>query len=141
MSGDDKVWLTRKQAELLMENYDSSASLDETDARWALAAIREQLEPKRVEPTPGPWSWHFRHRYKVTAGLWPKEGDSAIEICTVNGHPDDDGEANARLIAAAPRFLAWATSILAQCSDGDISAQCDTRDLRAIVASVYGEDE
>ena len=65
--------------------------------------------PTATQHTPGPWIASHRsiqdgqggsQRWHILAG-----SDQSIQVCTLKGWDDED-EANARLIAAAPELLA-----------------------------------
>ena len=128
MTDEKLITLTRKQATMLLEDADSSAPLDETDARWALASIREQLAPPRVEPTPGPWEVDVDDTLTVrdTEGLLIVDTLIAPMLIT-----RAQAEANARLICAAPDM--W-RHIKRRIDEGTSSNELDR-----IVARVRGE--
>ena len=131
MTDEKLITLTRKQATMLLEDADSSAPLDETDARWALASIREQLAPPIIEPTAGPWELDADDPLTIRT-----EGGLSIADCftsTVLSHATSRGEAeaNARLICAAPDM--W-RHIKRRIDEGTSSNELDR-----IVARVRGE--
>lgn len=132
------IHLTREQAEALASaaffiNRDDIKALGIA----ALDSIREQLHPKRVEPTPGPWVvTEYPSSVRIDA--------DGKNIVLDNSYDDIDpmtaeDSANARLIAAAPRFLEWAKRMI----DNELPMEPGDEDavaLRAIVADVYGEE-
>lgn len=54
--------------------------------------------------TPGPW--HVSQLWAGYTGAEIRAGDTKLAILLINGHNAEHGEANARLIAAAPDLLA-----------------------------------
>lgn len=70
---------------------------------------------KKVRHTPGPWEVIAADDYFVEATIIPRERGVVIfnlyenAICEVSNSPRDLGEANARLIAAAPDLLSALT--------------------------------
>ena len=61
--------------------------------------------------TPGPWRFHIKHGNQRTISGEPR-GDIAVALC-----PGDDeiADANARLIAAAPRMLSALKEMAERC--------------------------
>jgi len=66
-----------------------------------------------TQHTPGPWELVAGDDYYITAESYPaefphkfKSDDLGSAVAYVGNRPDDFGEANARLIAAAPDMLA-----------------------------------
>jgi len=76
--------------------------------------------------TPGPWEFGSGDNYYVRADAYPKKfphrfkGDDLGDyLAYVGNRTDDFGEANARLIAAAPELKEFADSILIYQVEGD----------------------
>lgn len=91
--------------------------------------------------TPGPWearsgSLHRQH--------WLIDAPGRRFIATIDGPPDKEGEANARLIAAAPELYRqleiWVSTVvndaLLMC-DPDLAREVDAS--RALLAKARGE--
>jgi hypothetical protein len=100
--------------------------MSESDAKW----------------TPGPWRVDPQYPHDIQAG----EGDSAMEIASVCNRddgmdhwypPDEQADANARLIAASPDMAEALRELLATAGDGLESASDE--DLRGAAALALSE--
>ena len=67
--------------------------------------------------TPGPW--HVSQLWAGYTGAEIRAGDTKLAILLINGHNAEHGEANARLIAAAPDLLAVAQACHRHFADTD----------------------
>src|SRR5262249_39013946 len=70
---------------------------------------RTKTRDARLMHTPGPWEVglysEFRDRYSINAQQWTALADVVVRL-DGESTPTGEGEANARLIAAAPDLLA-----------------------------------
>ena len=101
--------------------------------------------------TPGPWSiWNFSDDPRHVA-VGPDVGGLAIaDVVACNAHgcytaeTESRGQANARLIAAAPDLLAALREIVAAVESGDIDGYSPSgdwfREARAAIAKARGEN-
>jgi hypothetical protein len=93
------------------------------------------------EHTPGPWRVAFGNRLEIHGPKdeigWPKSIVYNAGLCT-----DEEAQANARLIAAAPELLAACIDALeveetmAQCPDSELASR-----LRAAITKAKGENK
>jgi hypothetical protein len=93
------------------------------------------------EHTPGPWRVAFGNRLEIHGPKdeigWPKSIVYNAGLCT-----DEEAQANARLIAAAPELLAACIDALeveeqmAQCPDSELASR-----LRAVITKAKGENK
>ena len=88
--------------------------------------------------TPGPWITTIHHDREAVA---TKDCFQVIADCGLQ----EEAEANARLIAAAPEFLEWANRAISSLESydaaGAIPYAADPCELRRIIVKVYGEDD
>ena len=94
--------------------------------------------------TPGPWRWYARVDKEYPRGIRSrggKSGEGPIHIAAVRWG-DDTGEANARLIAAAPTLLAELEILIRRVDNGDSIEQgwYEIEHARTTVAYAKGEE-
>jgi hypothetical protein len=98
-------------------------------------------EPEGVEVTPGPWQWYWRvEGREANCGVYYEERPGmAHSVCRAPRYvTQEQWEANARLIAAAPLMLAALREFM---DDDDVRAligngACERMD--ALIASATG---
>lgn len=66
-------------------------------------------------PTPAPW-WITRRKNKVGQRLQPSITAGVYQIAVMSCVSSSEGEANARLIAAAPELLDVLRRVVAECA-------------------------
>jgi hypothetical protein len=111
----------------------------------------EQSSVTPAPHTPGPWRIIVGDDYYIAADEYPKEfighfkgDDNGQFIACVGNRPKDFGEANARLIAAAPALLealqkahAW---MLSAPEDGDPKKfRADIKEISDAISAAKGE--
>lgn len=80
-----------------------------------------------MKHTPGPWSVNYACIVEA-----PRKFRHNLAICAVNGNSVEEGEANAKLIAAAPELLAvlkWTSEELYQRGYLGYEELCEKIDL------------
>ncbi len=88
------------------------------------------------EHTPGPWEWDSDgHIYREP---WTEEADPAI--CKVNIHVSS-GEANARLIAAAPDLLAACIEFVRKCECGEARSKRSYAQMKDAISRTLAPSE
>jgi hypothetical protein len=95
--------------------------------------------------TPGPWEVVPGDDYMISAAAYPadfphlcKADDTGDMLAYVGNRTADFGEANARLIAAAPDLLEALESVLGNCLDSEGLAAAHAK-ARAAIAKATGE--
>lgn len=77
----------------------------------------------QTKHTPGPWNW----AKSDIDGKYSIYGNGPLAYCGDTGAVDGDGEANARLIAAAPDLLAALEALVGEADLGEVDLDDDDR--------------
>ena len=148
MNDDDKITLTREQAEALIESWEGSPS--QASARGSIEAIREQLKPRRAQHTPGPFTIKPHGEYfrihaetnhmvaivyggRADADLFAAASDSWRRACEAEAENDRLQEALDNLSSAClaePDGIIDLTAVMAYALDA-----------RALLDEKEGDDE